>query len=72
MSRQTRSYRRLFKPTTTRWQRCVWSLKQLLPLPYTSMYRDEDGRHSCVWFQWFGVPFAISHNDIPANIEPAN
>lgn len=45
------------------WSRFVWMLRQLLPLHYRTMYRDETGtRHYAVWRMWLGRVFA--HDDV--------
>lgn len=43
--------------------RLIWMIRQLLPLHYRTMYRDETGtRHYAVWRMWFGRVFA--HDDV--------
>lgn len=36
-----------------------WYLKQLLPLQYTSIFREGDKRILCIWRMWFGRCYAI-------------
>ncbi len=38
--------------------KCIWALKQLLPLTYRSRYRTSDGKSwFAVWRMWFGRVF---------------
>lgn len=42
-----------------------WLLKQLLPLKYETVYRNENNeRIFCSWRMWFGKPFNINENII--------
>jgi len=46
------------------WEKIKWSLKQLLPLAYTSTYTENGQRKLCLWRQWFGFAFAIQYFDL--------
>lgn len=41
-----------------------WYLKQLLPLTYVGVERNENGKQLCVWRMWFGKPFQIRWYDL--------
>lgn len=36
-----------------------WYLRQLLPLVYTTRYRQDGEEHFAVWRMWFGGCYAI-------------
>lgn len=50
-------------------EKLKWYLKQLLPMKYKSQFKvakesadfpvlaDVDGKLTCEWRQWFGIPF---------------
>jgi len=38
----------------------VWSLRQLLPLSYTTTYKENGQWHACHWRMWFGRCFSVN------------
>jgi hypothetical protein len=42
-------------------QRLIWYIKQLLPLKYDTVFRENEVKKLCIWHMWLGRCFNIRY-----------